>query len=65
MKSFLLTAGVILAMFSIIPLSAWAARGKWRDAWEATKGYCIVMFWLVVAPGIFGVLLSVLSRAME
>lgn len=65
MKSFLLAAGAILAMFSLIPLSAWAARGRWRDAWEAAKGYLLVMFWLVVVPGIAGVVWSLLSFAAE
>lgn len=38
-------------MLSIVPLSILAATGSLRAAWEAAKGYLLVMLFLT-APGV-------------
>lgn len=58
MKSFLLFIAGVAVMFLPIPLVAWAARGRWQDAWEASKGYMKVMgLMLGTAAVLAGVLL--------
>lgn len=59
MKSFLLFVAAIAVMFSPIPLSAWAARGRWQDAWEATKGYAKVMGLMLAAAGVLALVLLI------
>lgn len=63
MKSFWLFLAGIAVLFAPIPLAAWAARGRWRDAWEATKGYGKVMGLMLLAAVVLGVLMVVASVA--
>lgn len=65
MKSFLLFVAGILAMFAPIPLSAWAARGRWQDAWEATKGYCRVMGLMLGAAAVVTVIVYIASAGSQ
>lgn len=51
MLTFLKTVGVILVMFSIIPLTVWAGSGSWRNAMLAFKEYMIIIG-LIVGAGI-------------
>lgn len=59
MKSFLLFVLGVAVMFAPVPLSAWAARGRWQDAWEATKGYSKVMGLMVAAAGVLALALFI------
>lgn len=59
MKSFLLFVLGVAVMFAPVPLSAWAARGRWQDAWEATKGYSKVMGLMVGAAGVLALVLYI------
>lgn len=63
MKSFLLFVAAIAAMFSLVPLTAWAARGRWQDAWEAAKGYSKVMGLMVGAAAVLAVVLFISGAA--
>lgn len=57
METFLKTAAAVLAMFALIPLSVWAATGRASRAWEATKGFALVMAMITIP----GVTISVIS----
>lgn len=39
----------MFALFAIVPLSVWAATGRWRAALEAAKGYGL--WWAIVGAG--------------
>jgi hypothetical protein len=43
MVTFLKTAAVIACMILIVPAAVWAGTGSRARAWEATKGYLLVM----------------------
>lgn len=51
MRQALLLIGVLAAMFSIVPLAILAATGSLRAAWEAARGYALVML-LITGPGL-------------
>lgn len=53
-----IAALVILAMFGMIPLIAWTARGRWQDAIEASKGLGMVLLIVFVIPAGVGALLA-------
>lgn len=53
-----IAALVILAMFGIIPLIAYTARGRWGDVKEASKGLGWVLLILFFIPAVFGLLLA-------
>lgn len=61
MNPLVVTALVIAAMFALVPLAAWAARGRWQDAWAAAKGYGLCMFLLVVGPALIGWLFTTIA----
>lgn len=52
----------IAALVSIVPLATWAATGRLRAAWEALRGYCLVMFIVVGLPMIAGALVGLLAN---
>lgn len=51
MITFLKTIGVLLVMFSIIPLAVWAGSGSWRNAMQAFKEYMFIIG-LMVGGGV-------------
>lgn len=51
METFLKTAAAVLGLFALVPLSVWAATGRASRAWEATKGFALVMA-IIVIPGV-------------
>jgi len=53
----------VVAMCSLVPLTAWAARGRWQDAWGAAKAYGLVLCILIVIPAAIGALLVLISLA--
>ncbi|WP_019652266.1 hypothetical protein [Variovorax atrisoli] len=61
MQSFLLFLAGIAVLFAPIPLSAWAARGRWQDAWEATKAYWKVLALMVGAAAVLSLVMLVAS----
>lgn len=61
MRSFLILVTALAAMFSIVPLAAWAARGRWQDAWEAAKGYGLVLGLTIGLPAVAGVVWGVID----
>lgn len=65
MKSFFLFVGGLAVMFSLIPLSAWAARGRWQDAWEASKAYLKVMGLMVGAAAVLALVMFVASATAQ
>lgn len=48
-------AGILLAAFLFIPLSALAATGSWARAWEAARQYLKIMGALVVVGAGLGI----------
>jgi hypothetical protein len=46
----------IVGMLSIVPLSVFAATGRWDRTWEALKDYLIAMACLTVPALIFAVI---------
>lgn len=65
MRSFFLFVGAIALMFSLIPLSAWAARGRWQDAWEASKAYLKVMGLMVAAAAVLALVMFAASATAQ
>ena len=51
METFLKTAAAVLGLFALVPLSVWAATGRLGRAWEATKGFALVMA-IIVIPAV-------------
>jgi hypothetical protein len=43
MRQILLLVAALLGLFALVPLSAWAATGRWREAVRAARGYAIVL----------------------
>jgi hypothetical protein len=52
MLQFLKAAGVIAAMFMLIPLTVWAGTGSRAQAWYALKEYLLVMGILCTVGGV-------------
>ena len=65
MKSFLLTTAAIVVMVSLVPLSAWAARGRWQDAWTAAKAYGFILCLLIGIPALIGAVVGFISFASQ
>lgn len=61
MRSFFLFVLGLAVMFAPIPLSAWAARGRWQDAWEAVKGYGKVMGLMLGAAAVMLLIVFMVS----
>lgn len=61
MKSFLLFALGVAAMFSLVPLSTWLATGRWQDALWAAKRYGRILLLIVGVPIVFGTVIAFLS----
>ncbi|MDQ0035843.1 hypothetical protein J2W30_003611 [Variovorax boronicumulans] len=61
MKSFWLFLAGIAVLFAPIPLVAWAARGRWQDAWEAIKGYSKVMGLMLGAAAVLTAIMFIAS----
>lgn len=59
MLTFLKTVGVILVMFSIIPLTVWAGSGSWRNAMQAFKEYMFIIGLIIAGGVILGVVILV------
>lgn len=59
MLTFLKTVGVILVMFSIIPLTVWAGSGSWRNAMKAFKEYMFIMGLIAAAGVVLAVIILV------
>lgn len=59
----LLFLAAIAGLFSIVPLAAWAATGRWRAAVEAAKGYGRAMGLLLVLAAVIAVLLLIAGAA--
>lgn len=59
MLTFFKTVGVILVMFSIIPLTVWAGSGSWRNAMQAFKEYMFIIGLIVAGGVILGVVILV------
>ena len=61
MLTFLKTAAAIAVILSIVPLFIWGATGSLRQAWEALKGYLLVMA-ILTAPGLLAAAVTLLPR---
>ena len=61
MRSFFLFVLGLAVMFALIPLSALAARGRWQDAWEASKAYARVLGWMVGAAAVLAAVMFIAS----
>jgi hypothetical protein len=58
MRSFLITVGVCLAMFAIVPLMVWGGTGSWRHALHALRQYAGILLGFVVVGGGLGLLMA-------
>jgi hypothetical protein len=45
--------GAVLALFAIVPLSTWAATGRWRDALRAAREYGRCLLLMVAVSAVF------------
>lgn len=64
MRQALLLVGGLAGLFAIVPLCTWADTGSLRAAWEAAKGYGVVMG-ILAGLALFGVLAGAIGAMIN